>query len=51
MEQPPSNALLAMSLGFALGTVLFAAFQISPMLMVVLVTAGIAAYVEYHIRT
>jgi hypothetical protein len=50
MEQPPSGAFLAMSLGFVLGTALIAAFQVSPMLMVVLITGGIAAYIEYQIR-
>lgn len=50
VEQPPSSGFLAMALGFLLGTSLIAAFQISPMLMVVLVTAAIAAYIEYQTR-
>lgn len=39
-----------MSLGFVIGTMLIAAFQISPMLMIVLVTGGIAVYIEYQVR-
>jgi hypothetical protein len=51
VEQPPPSAFLAMALGFVLGAALMAAFQISPMLMIVLVTAAIAAYIEYQTRT
>ena len=50
VEQSPSSGFLAMALGFVLGTSLIAAFQISPMLMVDLVTAAIAAYIEYQAR-
>jgi hypothetical protein len=39
-----------MALGFVFGTALITAFQISPMLMVVLVTAAIAAYIEFQTR-
>jgi hypothetical protein len=50
VERPPPSAFLSMALGFVLGTALIATFQISPMLMVVLVTAAIAAYIEFQTR-
>ncbi|MFD2031478.1 hypothetical protein ACFSKM_16435 [Ancylobacter dichloromethanicus] len=50
VERPPSSAFLSMALGFVFGTALITAFHISPMLMVVLVTAAIAAYIEFQTR-
>lgn len=50
IEPPSTNRFLAMSLGFVIGMMLIAAFQISPMLMIVLITGGIAVYIEYQAR-